>query len=597
MSDRQALIEAIRADPDEDTPRLVLADWFEENGESARGEFVRVQCELARLDPTSERYPELHCRQLQMLGEHEGKWLGEWSERLVRWEFRRGFLKDVTTEAEPYCAAGDALFRDHPIWRVAFVDDTGESLKPEAVRDVLGRPHSRFLRAIDAAGCKPGEQAAAMFGGQIHTNSWLGELARTPSLGGLRELSLFGGTRSGRDDIDPAAWGMFCAAGHLSGLRHLDLSNHYDYHGRSGEWDAVFRGLAGSVFATGLQSLRFDGCYVASDALHHLTRSRRFRQLQTLSVGGPTTDISVSSVLPELLDSGPLPALRNLSIPSGRHLTAVMDHPGWGRLEQIALVGTDDNRVRDRETHASIWRAFFRSPHPKPTAFLVHNPGYYDLADAGFWDELVGAAWFGDLRELAVSLYEQSCAPLFDRSLDGFPQLRSLSLSPDTELVNRLADWPGLANLVELGLNDGSNSTEPAAAVRLFTSSRLTPRLTRLRASGICRSTESVAALAGCSALVGLGHLDFAFNDVSEGGALALVASPYLRNLRGLHTWSEWVREPYDGWNAADSWLVLADPLAFPQLRDVVIGSASAEPLQSELPRRFGPRLRVFSDC
>ena len=80
--------------------------------------------------------------------------------------------------------------------------------------------------------------------------------------------------------------------------------------------------------------------------------------------------------------------------------------------------------------------------------------------------------------------------------------------------MNRLADWPGLANLVEIGLNDDSNSTEPAAAVRLFTSSRLTPRLTRLRASGICRSTESVAALAGCSALVGLQHLDFAFNDV-----------------------------------------------------------------------------------
>src|SRR6478735_6380678 len=96
MSDRHALTEAIREHRGEDTPRLALADWFEENGDAARGEFIRVQCELARLDPASERYPELHLRQLQLLAEHERDWLGEWADRLVRWEFRRGMLDEVT---------------------------------------------------------------------------------------------------------------------------------------------------------------------------------------------------------------------------------------------------------------------------------------------------------------------------------------------------------------------------------------------------------------------------------------------------------------------------------------------------------------------
>ncbi|HEY1190616.1 MAG TPA: TIGR02996 domain-containing protein, partial [Gemmata sp.] len=43
MSDRDALMAAIAAHPDEDTPRLVFADWLDENGDPERAEFVRAQ--------------------------------------------------------------------------------------------------------------------------------------------------------------------------------------------------------------------------------------------------------------------------------------------------------------------------------------------------------------------------------------------------------------------------------------------------------------------------------------------------------------------------------------------------------------------------
>jgi uncharacterized protein (TIGR02996 family) len=43
MSDRLALLAAIRAHPDEDTPRLVYADWLEENGQSRRAAFIRAE--------------------------------------------------------------------------------------------------------------------------------------------------------------------------------------------------------------------------------------------------------------------------------------------------------------------------------------------------------------------------------------------------------------------------------------------------------------------------------------------------------------------------------------------------------------------------
>jgi uncharacterized protein (TIGR02996 family) len=596
MSDRQALIESIRFNPDEDTPRLVLADWYEENGDPERGEFIRVQCELARTDPTAERYPELHARQLQLLIEHEREWLGEWADRLVRWEFRRGLLDEVTIQPDPYCADGAALFRDHPVWRVAFLDDQGESLSPPAIRDVLSQPHSRLLRSIDAAACQSGEQAAAMFGGDIHTNAWLSGLARSTTIDGLRGLNLNGGTRGGRESIELDVWKQFCAAGHLRGLTHLDVSNHYDYHGDRAAWQPIFGVLADASFATELRFLEFEGCHVGPEALRLLIRSRRFSQLRSLTVGGHVAHFAFAGVLPALLDPVSLPSLRGLTIPYGSHLQEVVNHPGWNRLKRIGLAGADQHEDRARVTHTPIWRAFFRSPHINPTAFHLNSPGYFDPEEVGLWDELSRAPWFCLLQELTIHFYERNCAPLFEREFAHFPQLRRLALNPNTELVTFLASWPGLANLLELDLNDSYGATKPGATVQLFESTYLTPRLSRLRASGICRSAEAVAALVNCAALKGVTHLDFAFNGLTSQCASALAASPHLRQLKSLHTWSEWQEEEGD---EADThpWLILADPKAFPQLRDVVIGSATNEVVQQELRRRFGPRLRVFSDC
>lgn len=51
MSDHDALIAAICDQPDEDTPRLVYADWLEENDRPEQAAFVRAQIELARTPP------------------------------------------------------------------------------------------------------------------------------------------------------------------------------------------------------------------------------------------------------------------------------------------------------------------------------------------------------------------------------------------------------------------------------------------------------------------------------------------------------------------------------------------------------------------
>ena len=47
MTDEQAFLNALKANPADDTTRLVYADWLDEHGDPLRAEFIRVQCELA----------------------------------------------------------------------------------------------------------------------------------------------------------------------------------------------------------------------------------------------------------------------------------------------------------------------------------------------------------------------------------------------------------------------------------------------------------------------------------------------------------------------------------------------------------------------
>src|SRR5437588_3706822 len=91
MAFRQAIID----NPDDDTRRLIFADWLEERGDP-RAEFIRVQCELARLPDDDERRWELEGREDELLNRYSGAWqnadLGEDGARL-RAEFHRGFVE------------------------------------------------------------------------------------------------------------------------------------------------------------------------------------------------------------------------------------------------------------------------------------------------------------------------------------------------------------------------------------------------------------------------------------------------------------------------------------------------------------------------
>ena len=76
MSDEKALLAAIRDHPDEDTPRLMLADWLQDNGQPERAEFIRVQVEASRLRWNDPRWKSLAEQAKKLFEAHGEEWIG-----------------------------------------------------------------------------------------------------------------------------------------------------------------------------------------------------------------------------------------------------------------------------------------------------------------------------------------------------------------------------------------------------------------------------------------------------------------------------------------------------------------------------------------
>jgi len=167
ISQHQALLQAILDAPAEDAPRLIYADWLEENGDPDRAEFIRVQYELAQVDDEivtlgkcqclpDPTVPCPRCRE----GKRRDLWWQRdklrqrvaillsnpcadfayqsnafrWLEPLtsagillgVSWldvaVFRRGFIQSVACPKDDWIRHGPAIVRQHPVERVTLSD-------------------------------------------------------------------------------------------------------------------------------------------------------------------------------------------------------------------------------------------------------------------------------------------------------------------------------------------------------------------------------------------------------------------------------------------------------------------------------------------
>jgi uncharacterized protein (TIGR02996 family) len=73
-AEEAAFLIASYDDPGDDAPRLVFADWLDENGESERAEFIRLGCALAALQGSDRRRDARDGRLLQLFDQYAGTW-------------------------------------------------------------------------------------------------------------------------------------------------------------------------------------------------------------------------------------------------------------------------------------------------------------------------------------------------------------------------------------------------------------------------------------------------------------------------------------------------------------------------------------------
>ncbi|MBA4189187.1 MAG: hypothetical protein C0467_14410 [Planctomycetaceae bacterium] len=113
--DLESLLRAVFTTPEDDTPRLVFADYLEENDQPARAALIRVQCELAHLakdDPNREATAAREAEALAAVWEQIGKLPANFEGG-----FKRGFLRltvksAVSREAEGLPARFVRLFHE-----------------------------------------------------------------------------------------------------------------------------------------------------------------------------------------------------------------------------------------------------------------------------------------------------------------------------------------------------------------------------------------------------------------------------------------------------------------------------------------------------
>ena len=79
-----ALLAACRARSADDLPRLVLADWLDENGQPERAEFARIQVEVSHPSADGVRMEKLKRREADLLAAHEDEWAGGYKSAAAR---------------------------------------------------------------------------------------------------------------------------------------------------------------------------------------------------------------------------------------------------------------------------------------------------------------------------------------------------------------------------------------------------------------------------------------------------------------------------------------------------------------------------------
>jgi uncharacterized protein (TIGR02996 family) len=463
MNTLMALLAGIRESPEDDAPRLVLADWLEEFGQTeadrSRAELIRVQCLAAGQTRDDPRRRQAEQRAEQLLQQHRRAWCGPFrdDESVI---FRRGLLEvDFYDDGEPSAE----LLADEAAW--AWVESSA------FFTDQWGEGQLRFLasdrlRWLTRFGLGPNTcpaEAARLLVTSGHTSS-------------LRDLWISGATFAA-DDLR-----ALLASPHLGALERLSLRGAWR---QQPPWRAA---LADARLPPRLTELTLDEGMLGEDGLLALARSPYLGQLTKLDLQGNGMDAVAARALaqsPSLrrpLDlsvrGNPLGDEGLIAVLNGRLLPHAIPSVGVAaRAVSPFVAGLENLDLANTQTGDEGAQALAASPHLGRLRCLV-------LRDSGVGISGVVALVSGKLTALRqlyldhnTGLANGAGAVLEALTL---PALESLDLGwvrLGDEEAQRMAQAPALARLRELDLE--GNSISDAGALALAGSPYL-DRLERL---------------------------------------------------------------------------------------------------------------------
>jgi uncharacterized protein (TIGR02996 family) len=142
-AERDALMAAIIADPDDDTPRLVYADWLQENGDEARAEFIRLQC------PPRGGYDG---REWDLWAQFGRRWVAELPViRGLQWSllFVRGFPTVTVKSGATLARNAEAVWAASPVEHLTLTGYDPAAIAKLAACPYLARVRTLILQDYD----------------------------------------------------------------------------------------------------------------------------------------------------------------------------------------------------------------------------------------------------------------------------------------------------------------------------------------------------------------------------------------------------------------------------------------------------------------
>jgi uncharacterized protein (TIGR02996 family) len=384
MTTREDLLRAIIADPDDDAPRLVYADFLEETGDladGARADLIRSQIHAHRLPDSEPHKAAIRSRMVELWKRYKPVWFS-WAKK---------------HDSIPYPIRGFA-----ESWHFSTIEDFETDGVPAFEREPITSV-TLSIRGPD----RPLARAA----------TW-------PQLARLRTLNLWPGEPS--EEEVPA----FLSSPHLTGLRN------FWYMGPQGTRaplaEAV-RLLATSPQYAGLESLTIDEAGVGNDGAFALAGSRTLTKLTTLALSH--CDIRPQG-LRALLASPILNGVEHLGLggnartaAAGQVLASILALSS--RLEHLESLTLDETVITDQAAALlgqgswSALRKLILVPHHRNDT--TAQTGLPTMTVAGL-EELADRWWFSRLEDLDLSGHALGDAGATALARARLTQLRRLHL-------------------------------------------------------------------------------------------------------------------------------------------------------------------------